>query len=59
MPIGNLVSPSHPVDVQWVNGSSATVRLKDQQSIPNKDFLLRCCRRQCSRTAPPKAAISP
>jgi Ca-activated chloride channel family protein len=39
--IGNLKSPTHDVDVQWLNGARATVRLKDQQSIPNKDFLLR------------------
>jgi len=41
VPIGNVVSPTHPIDVLWASGSSATVRLKDQQTIPNKDFVLR------------------
>jgi Ca-activated chloride channel family protein len=41
VPIGHVGSPSHPVDVLWASGSSATVRLKDQQTIPNKDFVLR------------------
>ncbi|MCX6626568.1 MAG: VIT and VWA domain-containing protein [Candidatus Solibacter sp.] len=41
VPIGNVASPSHPVEVLWANASRATVRLKDQQTIPNKDFLLR------------------
>jgi Ca-activated chloride channel homolog len=41
LPIGNLASPTHEIDMQWNSGSRATVRLKDQQSIPNKDFILR------------------
>jgi Ca-activated chloride channel family protein len=41
VPIGNVVSPSHAVDVQWASASSARVRLKDVDTIPNKDFLLR------------------
>jgi Ca-activated chloride channel family protein len=41
LPIGNVASPTHEIDLQWVTSSRALVRLKDQQSIPNRDFLLR------------------
>jgi Ca-activated chloride channel family protein len=41
LPIGRINSSSHEIDTQWINSNRATVRLKDQQSIPNKDFLLR------------------
>ncbi len=41
MDIQKIESPTHEVDVKRPNGSHATVALKDQASIPNKDFLLR------------------
>lgn len=41
MAIDNLVSKSHEVTMERSGTSQATVRLRDQASIPNKDFVLR------------------
>lgn len=39
--IGDLDSKTHPIDVQRLTPSRAQVRLRDQDVIPNKDFILR------------------
>jgi Ca-activated chloride channel family protein len=39
--IDNLSSTTHPVDIQRPDPHSATLRLKDNATIPNKDFILR------------------
>jgi Ca-activated chloride channel family protein len=41
VPIDELKSSSHEIDVERPNGWSAHVRLKDKDSIPNKDFVLK------------------
>ena len=40
VPIGAVNSTSHEIDVQSINEKRALVKLKDQATIPNKDFLL-------------------
>jgi len=40
LPIGNVTSPTHDIALQWLSATRAAIRLKDQQSIPNKDFIL-------------------
>jgi Ca-activated chloride channel family protein len=39
--IGEIHSPSHEVDLLWTNERSALVRLRPEDSIPNRDFVLR------------------
>jgi Ca-activated chloride channel family protein len=39
-PITGITSTSHEIDVQQINEKRAVVRLKDNATIPNKDFLL-------------------
>jgi Ca-activated chloride channel family protein len=41
LPIEGLTSTLHAVDVERQGADRAIVRLKDQNSIPNKDFILR------------------
>ncbi|MDT4955416.1 MAG: Ca-activated chloride channel [Acidobacteriota bacterium] len=41
VPIDELKSNSHEIEVERPNGWSAHVRLKDKDSIPNKDFVLK------------------
>lgn len=41
VPLDNLKSNSHEIDVEKPNGSSALVRLKNKTEIPNKDFVLK------------------
>ena len=41
VPIGNMASPTHDIDTTWLNAHQATVRLRDENTIPNKDFILR------------------
>ena len=41
VPIDSLESKSHEVEQQRSNAHAAIVRLKDQNTIPNKDFILR------------------
>ncbi len=36
----SLASPTHPVDVDRPSGQRAVVRLKNQNTIPNRDFIL-------------------
>jgi len=36
LPVGNLGSGTHDVDVQWYSSQRATVRLRDEKTIPNK-----------------------
>lgn len=40
VPITAVNSTSHEIDVQQINDKHAVVKLKDQATIPNKDFLL-------------------
>ena len=40
LPIGNPTSKNHDIDVLWRGANSAVVRLKDENVIPNKDFIL-------------------
>ena len=40
VPIVSVKSASHEIDVQQADEKRAVVRLKDQATIPNKDFLL-------------------
>ena len=40
VPIASINSTSHEIDVQKVDEKRAVVRLKDNATIPNKDFLL-------------------
>ena len=40
VPLAGVKSASHEIDVQQVDEKRAVVRLKDQATIPNKDFLL-------------------
>jgi Ca-activated chloride channel family protein len=39
--IDNIDSKTHPTDVQRPDAHSARLRLKDEETIPNKDFVLR------------------
>lgn len=39
--IDNIDSKTHPVDIQRPDAHSARLRLKDEATIPNKDFVLR------------------
>ncbi len=39
--IDNIDSKTHPTDVQRPDAHSARLRLKDNETIPNKDFVLR------------------
>lgn len=41
VPIDSLQSKSHEVEEQRVNAHAAVIRLKNQKTIPNKDFILR------------------
>ncbi|MDT5060102.1 MAG: Ca-activated chloride channel [Acidobacteriota bacterium] len=41
VPIDELKSSSHEIDVERPNGWSAHVHLKDKEAIPNKDFVLK------------------
>ncbi len=41
VPIDSLLSKAHEVEEQRVNAHAAIVRLKNQKTIPNKDFILR------------------
>ena len=41
VPLQKLHSKSHFIDVARPEGSRATVRLRDQATIPNKDFILK------------------
>lgn len=41
IPIQDVRSPSHEIDVQRNDGESAIVQLRDESVIPNKDFILR------------------
>jgi Ca-activated chloride channel homolog len=41
VPIQGLRSPSHDIDLQTTGANSATVRLRNENEIPNKDFILR------------------
>jgi Ca-activated chloride channel family protein len=41
VPIDELKSNSHEIDVERPNGWSAQVRLKNKDEIPNKDFVLK------------------
>ncbi|MDP9268999.1 MAG: VWA domain-containing protein [Acidobacteriota bacterium] len=41
VPITGLRSELHQVDVERTGASSAVVRLRDEDTIPNKDFILR------------------
>ena len=41
VPLDELKSNSHAVDVERHGGGRAVVRLKDQETIPNKDFILK------------------
>src|SRR5437588_1811821 len=41
VPIDGLTSKTHDVDVERPDDHRAVVRLKDQSTIPNKDFVLR------------------
>jgi Ca-activated chloride channel family protein len=42
VPIRQLQSTLHDVDVKRIDSSAALVRLKDKTVIPNKDFILKC-----------------
>src|ERR1044071_3362482 len=39
--VDNLESKTHPIDIQRPDLRSARLRLKDSETIPNKDFVLR------------------
>jgi Ca-activated chloride channel family protein len=41
VPVDNLASNSHEIDVERPNGWSALVRLKNKTEIPNKDFVFK------------------
>jgi Ca-activated chloride channel family protein len=41
LPLTDVTSVLHPVTIDRVGVSKAVIRLKDQASIPNKDFILR------------------
>jgi TonB family protein len=41
LPVEELKSPTHEVDVERAGGARARVRLKNRATIPNKDFVFR------------------
>ncbi len=41
LPLNALESPTHVIDLAKADAKHASVRLKDQATIPNKDFILR------------------
>ncbi|HEX8719262.1 MAG TPA: VIT domain-containing protein, partial [Pyrinomonadaceae bacterium] len=41
VPLESVVSTSHAIDVERAGGSTALVRLKASDSVPNRDFVLR------------------
>lgn len=41
VPLGNLKSTTHEVDIEKIGVTGARVRLKNRAEIPNKDFVLR------------------
>ena len=41
MIIDNIDSKTHPTDIQRPDARSARLRLKNEETIPNKDFILR------------------
>ncbi|MGE0886936.1 MAG: VIT domain-containing protein [Blastocatellales bacterium] len=41
VPIDSLLSKSHEIEEQRINAHAAVIRLKNQKTIPNKDFILR------------------
>src|SRR2546425_2162937 len=41
VPILDVASPLHPIDVERPEANKARVRLRDQAEIPNRDFVLR------------------
>src|SRR5256714_3301539 len=41
VPVENVSSSNHEIDVQRTNDSSAIVKLKNQDEIPNRDFVLK------------------
>jgi Ca-activated chloride channel homolog len=41
VPLDGLKSPLHEVDIERPSSNRASVRLRNQQTIPNKDFILR------------------
>jgi Ca-activated chloride channel family protein len=41
VPLAGIQSSSHDIDVQRISANRAIVKLRDESTIPNKDFLLR------------------
>ncbi len=41
LPIRDLQSPSHQINLEYQNEQSATVSLRPSDTVPNKDFILR------------------
>ncbi len=41
LPVSKLESPTHVVDIAQPDARHASIKLKDQATIPNKDFILR------------------
>ncbi len=41
VPLNDIQAATHPTDIAHVGLNRATVRLRDQATIPNKDFILR------------------
>lgn len=41
VPIENIASKSHEIESTMLSANSSVVKLKDQNTIPNKDFILR------------------
>lgn len=41
LPVGDIASKTHEIDVQRLTPASALVRLHNEAAIPNKDFILR------------------
>ena len=50
-----MVSPTHDIDTTWLNAHQAIVRLRDENTIPNKDFTLQ--ESVLWETAPVRAAL--
>jgi Ca-activated chloride channel family protein len=42
VPLGEVVVPTHEVHIERASPTRAIVRLADRDSIPNRDFVLRC-----------------
>ena len=51
VPIDGLSSKTHDVDVERADDHRARVRLKDEATIPNKDFVFRYDRRCCAHSS--------